>query len=95
MLLAIRPKLDGVNVKLALRGHQGWVSSVTWAPHSPYSLCSGSYDGSIRIWDIRSKGSIYTLEQSEKKILAVDWCGDRILSGGEDKKLGLFQAKAF
>jgi ribosome biogenesis protein YTM1 len=91
--------VDGVNVKLALRGHKGWVSSVSWAPNSPYSLCSGSYDGSIRIWDIRSKGAVYTLasdqDQSPPKILAVDWCGDRILSGGEDKKLGLFQAKAF
>ncbi|CAO3599388.1 unnamed protein product [Absidia cylindrospora] len=87
---------DGVNVKLALRGHKGWVSSVSWAPNSPYSLCSGSYDGSIRIWDIRSKGPVYTLqEQDHPKVLAVDWCGERIISGGEDKKLGLFQAKAY
>ncbi|KAI8388800.1 nuclear protein Ytm1p [Radiomyces spectabilis] len=88
---------DGTNVKLALRGHSAWVSSVSWAPNSEYALCSGSYDSSIRVWDIRSKGSLYTIDAEDAskkdKMLSVDWDGERILSGGEDKKLRIFKAR--
>lgn len=82
-------------MKLALKGHSGFVSSVSWAPNSSYSLCSGSYDGHIRVWDIRNnKGSVYKLEDPEhQKILDVDWNEGRIISGGESKKLGIYQAK--
>ncbi|ORX43340.1 WD40 repeat-like protein [Hesseltinella vesiculosa] len=82
---------DGVNVKLSLRGHQKWVSSVSWAPQSAYTLCSGSYDGTVRVWDIRSKGSVYTMEEGQEKMFAVDWCDGRILSGGESQMLSIFE----
>ncbi|KAG0167953.1 WD repeat-containing protein 12 [Apophysomyces sp. BC1034] len=88
---------DGTNVKLALRGHSAWVSSVSWSPSSEYTLCSGSYDSTIRVWDIRSKGALYTLaadDVSKKdKVLSVHWDSQKILSGGEDKKLRIYQAK--
>ncbi|CDH61013.1 wd repeat domain 12 [Lichtheimia corymbifera JMRC:FSU:9682] len=87
---------EGTNVKMTLRGHLGWVSSVSWSPSSEYSLCSGSYDGTVRVWDIRSKGPLYTLNdedhQESDKVYAVDWNGKHILSGGEDKKLRIYQA---
>ncbi|KAI8059569.1 WD40-repeat-containing domain protein [Gongronella butleri] len=85
---------DGVNVKQSLRGHQGWVSSVSWAPRSAYTLCSSSYDGTVRVWDIRSKGPVYTMEESDHpKVFAVDWSGNCIVSGGENQKLTIFEAK--
>lgn len=86
---------DGTNVKLALRGHTGWVASVAWSPKSEYTLCTGSYDATVRVWDIRSKGPLYTVnaedDSSDKKTLSVDWSGDQILCGGEDKKLQIFK----
>ncbi|KAI9313705.1 WD40-repeat-containing domain protein [Dichotomocladium elegans] len=89
---------DGINVKLALRGHTGWISSIAWSPSSEYLLCTGSYDSSVRVWDTRSKGPLYTINeeerQSNEKILSVDWSGQTVLSGGEDKKLRIYQAKA-
>ncbi|KAI9015814.1 WD40-repeat-containing domain protein [Phycomyces nitens] len=89
--------LDGTNVKLALRGHSAWVSSVSWSSTSEYTLCSGSYDSTVRIWDIRSKGPLYTIEAEDstkkEKVFGVHWDGERVLSGGEDKKLRLYQAK--
>ncbi|OAD73638.1 hypothetical protein PHYBLDRAFT_145114 [Phycomyces blakesleeanus NRRL 1555(-)] len=88
---------DGTNVKLALRGHSAWVSSVSWSSTSEYTLCSGSYDSTVRIWDIRSKGPLYTIEAEDpskkEKVFSVHWDGERVLSGGEDKKLRLYQAK--
>ena len=83
-------------MKMTLRGHLGWISSVSWSPSSEYSLCSGSYDGTVRVWDIRSKGPLYTINdedhQENDKVYAVDWNGKHILSGGEDKKLRIYQA---
>ncbi|KAG2184954.1 hypothetical protein INT43_000867 [Umbelopsis isabellina] len=86
---------DSVAVNMTLPGHSNWVSSVSWSPNSEFTLCSGSYDSTVRIWDIRSKGSLFTIQEEDKsdKVFSVDWDGDKILSGGEDKKLNIHQAK--
>ncbi|GAB5593834.1 ribosome bioproteinsis protein ytm1 [Umbelopsis nana] len=86
---------DSVAVSLTLAGHSNWVSSVSWSPNSEYTLCSGSYDSTVRVWDIRSKGSLFTIQEEDKKdkVYSVHWDGDKILSGGEDKKLNIHQAK--
>ncbi|GAP84195.2 putative ribosome biogenesis protein ytm1 protein [Rosellinia necatrix] len=39
---------------LTLRGHKNMVSSVAAGPDNDYSLVSGSYDGTCRVWDLRS-----------------------------------------
>ncbi|KAF2970075.1 hypothetical protein GQX73_g3527 [Xylaria multiplex] len=39
---------------LTLRGHKNMVSSLSASPDNDYSLVSGSYDGTCRIWDLRS-----------------------------------------
>lgn len=81
---------------MTLRGHTAWVSSVSWSRTSEYALCTGSYDSTVRVWDIRSKEPLYTVDAEEKtndKVLSVFWDDNKILSGGEDKKLRIYQAK--
>ncbi|KAI0866094.1 WD40-repeat-containing domain protein [Xylaria cubensis] len=39
---------------LTLRGHKNMVSSLAASPDNDYSLVSGAYDGTCRIWDLRS-----------------------------------------
>lgn len=39
---------------LTLRGHKNMVSSMAAGPANDYSLVSGSYDGTCRVWDLRS-----------------------------------------
>ncbi|PKS10810.1 hypothetical protein jhhlp_002567 [Lomentospora prolificans] len=39
---------------MTLRGHLGWVESVSPGPDNEYSLVSGSWDSTCRIWDLRS-----------------------------------------
>jgi WD40 repeat protein len=86
---------ESLAVSMSLSGHSNWVSSVCWSPNSEYALCSGSYDSTVRVWDIRSKGSLFTIQEEDKKdkVYSVHWDGDKILSGGEDKKLNIHQAK--
>lgn len=52
-------------------------------------LASGSYDGLIKVWDIRAKGALYTLSHGKgsKKVLSIDWSSDILLSGGEDNQM--------
>jgi WD40 repeat protein len=40
-----------------LEGHGGSVQCLTWSPTNDYELCSGSIDGTARLWDIRKSGS--------------------------------------
>ncbi|KAI1809023.1 WD40-repeat-containing domain protein [Poronia punctata] len=51
----IDPRVSANTVSvLTLRGHKNIVSSLAGSPHNDYSLVSGSYDGTCRIWDLRS-----------------------------------------
>lgn len=39
---------------MTLRGHVNMVSSISPSPENDYSLVSGSYDSTCRVWDLRS-----------------------------------------
>lgn len=39
---------------MTLRGHLNWVDSVAPSPDNEYSLVSGSWDSTCKIWDLRS-----------------------------------------
>ena len=61
---------------MTLRGHWNTVSTLARDPESEYGLISGSYDGTCRVWDVRSKRrgkdgivgeSIYTIEREAMK----------------------------
>lgn len=71
-------------VKERLISHRLWVSSVAWHPTRPL-LLSGSHDGRIKVWDVRSRIPLHTLPTVHKgKVLCVAWDGERIVSGGAD-----------
>ncbi|ORZ00576.1 WD40-repeat-containing domain protein [Syncephalastrum racemosum] len=86
---------DGSNVRRVLRGHTGWTSSVSWSPKSEHILCSGSYDGTVRVWDLRSRGALHVMQQdnASDKIFSVFYGDDKIIAGGESKKLTIYEAK--
>ncbi|KAM0791995.1 hypothetical protein ACM66B_007107 [Microbotryomycetes sp. NB124-2] len=84
------------NISLTMLGHTSVVSSVKNHPTKPLMLVSGSFDGTVRVWDARSpKQSLFvlnmpTLEDAASpvdKVMAVDWDGERIVAGGQGSKL--------
>ena len=68
--------------------HQGWVADVKWCPHRPNLLASASYDGSVRLWDVRSTAPLHTLCEHDGKALCLAWDGaEKVASGGTDAQL--------
>jgi len=76
-------------VKIKLVSHTGWVSSVCWSETNNLMFASGSYDKSVKIWDVRSSTAIHTLNTHKDKVLSVDWSKELVLSGGTDNTLYL------
>ena len=79
-----------------LVGHKNFVSSLDTCPENEYMLCSGSHDGTVKVWDVRATTPIYTITREDAavekgvndKVFAVRWAEKvGILSGGQDKKL--------
>jgi WD40 repeat protein len=57
-------------------------------------FASGSFDGYIRVWDIRNPtGSIFKLnrETNSGKILSIDWNEKGLVAGGQDGKLDIWK----
>ena len=44
-----------------LSGHTGWVNSVAFSPDG-LCLASGSYDNSVRLWDVKTRQCLNTLK---------------------------------
>ena len=55
--------------------HKAWVSSVKWNPSNAFELASTSYDGTVKLWDIRSSNPLYTSRvfPKEEKGLCLAW----------------------
>jgi len=81
---------DGPLVSQSFNSHKGFVYSVSWHPVSEYLLLSSSADTTVKIWDIRSKIPLHTINSHTDKVLCVDWAIDNkdfIVSGGADSQL--------
>lgn len=65
------------------RGHNSFVNSVNAARHGPTLVCSGSDDGTIKLWDARNKNAVKTLTDSYQVLSATFSEGaEQIFSAG-------------
>lgn len=68
--------------------HTSWIASCKWHKKSWFHLASGSYDGKVMLWDLRTAWPVSVMESHSDKVLCVDWWrGDSVVSGGADSKL--------
>jgi ribosome biogenesis protein len=86
------PRAKGPEGQISVKNylsHKEWVSAISWCPGSEHHLATGSYDGTIKVWDTRAGVPLGTVEAAhEGKVLALDWFAPTaIASGGSDCKL--------
>ncbi|KAH3677148.1 hypothetical protein WICMUC_001903 [Wickerhamomyces mucosus] len=88
------PRADAsVVTQSQLNGHKNFVVSLSASPDNDYMFASGSHDGTVKVWDVRTQKALYTIsresgaKKGQDKVFAVDWNQSGIISGGEDKKI--------
>ncbi|KAK7201862.1 WD domain, G-beta repeat [Novymonas esmeraldas] len=87
---------------LALAGHTDVVCDVAFSPAAPQYLLSGSYDGTLRVWDLASNDA-HTIAVSSRalkghgdRVRSVAWCSLApylALSGSADASVRLWDVR--
>src|SRR5205085_2499241 len=86
-LRSLRPPRThlGSPLKMPLRGHEGWVYSVSFFAEGQ-RLASGSEDCTVRVWDAISGAELLTLRGHEGPVRSVRFSSDgRLASASDDK----------
>jgi ribosome biogenesis protein YTM1 len=79
------PRDGAVAPQVKLSSHRGWVTSI--AAVQGHEIVSASYDGTIKVWDVRASVPLHTIEaHAGQRAMAVAWCPDQlaVVSGGTD-----------
>ncbi|KAG9493153.1 hypothetical protein GDO78_001196 [Eleutherodactylus coqui] len=71
-----------------LKGHTSFVNSCYPARRGPQLICTGSDDGTVKLWDFRKKAAVQTF-QNTYQVLSVTFndTSDQIISGGIDNDI--------
>ncbi|ETO26350.1 WD repeat-containing protein [Reticulomyxa filosa] len=93
------------------KGHSNYIWCVEFSPNmtkttsqsigAGYTICSGSYDKTIRLWDVETAKELITFKGHDGPVKCVKYspCGissiyiNRILSGSEDKTVRLWDIR--
>src|SRR5579885_2140911 len=77
----------------SLLGHTYWVTSVCYSPNGQ-QIVSGSWDKSIRIWDVTNGQLIHTLNGHTHYVTSVCYSpnGQQIVSGSADNSIRIWDA---
>ncbi|KAL5728197.1 WD repeat-containing protein 12 [Ranunculus cassubicifolius] len=68
--------------------HTSWITACKWHAKSSFHLLSASYDGNVRLWDLRTAWPVAIIDSHKDKVLCADWWkNDCVISGGADSKL--------
>lgn len=76
----------------SLQSHTSWVSDLEWHPTSEYYIMTVSYDGSVKLWDIRGEIPLHTIHPTtvseDDRLLCCAWIGSSSIAfGGTNKTL--------
>jgi eukaryotic-like serine/threonine-protein kinase len=86
------PKAPTITLLHTLSGHNGWLSSIAFAPDSQV-LASSSFDSTIKLWRVEDGSLLRTLERHTAWVTSVTFApdGKTLASASEDQTIMLWQ----
>jgi WD40 repeat protein len=74
-------------------GHADVVASVAWSPKGR-CVATGSYDGTVKVWDVENGRLLNTLAGHDESVNSVSWSpdGTRLASGSDDETVMVWEA---
>eukprot|EP00126_Sphaerothecum_destruens_P006599 Sdes_comp19444_c0_seq2m10841 len=81
-----------------LKGHSKWITFISFEPfhRNPVGnrFASSSKDGTVRIWDIIRKRTLFTLGQHTMSVTCVRWGGSGLIySASQDRSIKVWRAE--
>ncbi|VDK37807.1 unnamed protein product [Taenia asiatica] len=60
--------------QIGFQSHEGWLTSIAWAPHRVDQFVTGSVDRVVKLWDTRrTSAPLFDLMGHQDIVTAVDW----------------------
>ncbi|KAK3935634.1 WD40-repeat-containing domain protein [Diplogelasinospora grovesii] len=80
------------------QGHTSSVEDIQWSPVEPTVFASASSDGTVRIWDLRSKSrkSMVTMQISNTDVNVISWSRQTtnlLVSGADDGEVAVWDLR--
>ena len=86
------------------QSHTSWISDVKWHPSSEHTILTASFDGSIKLWDVRSAIPLWTVDVDDEadkggkagkedghKLFCCTWVDDKtVAAGGDNRTIAVF-----
>ncbi len=93
-----QPVATNYQLRQTLKGHNGWVRAVSFFPNG-FSFASGSYDRTLRLWNVRDNQPFETLSKHFGSIsginaIAVHPNGNTFAAGCIDKSVKLWNFRS-
>jgi len=79
-------------IKSSLRGHNHYVSSLAFKPDDPNVLVTGSWDKTVKLWDLSTSTCLSTMTGHFDRVNSVCWNNDgtKLASGSDDSTVKIW-----
>lgn len=85
-----------MDAETTLFGHDKKINIVQWNPSAAFILASGSYDSTLKVWDVQKGEAAFTVQSTAQAPISIEWSADGSIIGStwNDKKVRIADPRA-